>query len=41
MMVGMGLAEDAYDRLRRVAFEGEHLETHGRIGGRRTSCRPA
>ena len=28
----MGLAEDAYDRLRRVAFEGEHVERMAELG---------
>ncbi len=28
----MGLAEDAYDRLRRVAFEGEHAERMADLG---------
>jgi DNA-binding MarR family transcriptional regulator len=29
---GMGLAEDAFDRLRRVAFEGEHVERMAALG---------
>ncbi len=28
----MGLAEDAFDRLRRIAFEGEHIEKMAAIG---------
>jgi DNA-binding MarR family transcriptional regulator len=30
----MGLAEDAYERLRRVAFEGEHVERMAALGVR-------
>jgi DNA-binding MarR family transcriptional regulator len=30
----MGLAEDAFDRLRRVAFEGEHVEHMAALGVR-------
>ena len=26
----MGMAEDAFERLRRIAFEGEHVGAHGR-----------
>jgi DNA-binding MarR family transcriptional regulator len=28
----MGLAEDAFDRLRRIAFEGEHVERMAALG---------
>jgi DNA-binding MarR family transcriptional regulator len=31
---GMGLAEDAFERLRRVAFEGEHVERMAALGTR-------
>ena len=27
----MGVAEEAFDRLRRVAFEGEHMAADGRL----------
>jgi DNA-binding MarR family transcriptional regulator len=30
----MGLAEDAFDRLRRIAFEGEHVERTAALGVR-------
>ena len=30
----MGLAEDAFDRLRRIAFEGEHVERMAALGTR-------
>jgi DNA-binding MarR family transcriptional regulator len=30
----MGLAEDAFDRLRRIAFEGEHVEKMAALGAR-------
>ncbi len=30
----MGLAEDAFERLRRVAFEGEHVERMAALGSR-------
>src|SRR5579859_8254674 len=30
----MGLAEDAFERLRRVAFEGEHVERMAALGTR-------
>jgi DNA-binding MarR family transcriptional regulator len=30
----MGMAEDAFDRLRRVAFEGEHMERMAALGVR-------
>ena len=30
----MGLAEDAFDRLRRIAFEGEHVQKMAELGGR-------
>lgn len=33
-IVSMGLAEDAFDRLRRVAFEGEHVERMAALGTR-------
>ena len=31
---GMGLAEDAFERLRRVTFEGEHVERMAALGTR-------
>lgn len=30
----MGLAEDAFDRLRRIAFEGEHVQKMAELGAR-------
>ena len=30
----MGVAEDAFERLRRIAFEGEHMERMAALGGR-------
>ena len=30
----MGMAEDAFERLRRVAFEGEHVERMAGLGAR-------
>lgn len=30
----MGVAEEAFERLRRVAFEGEHVERMAALGGR-------
>ena len=30
----VGMAEDAFERLRRVAFEGEHVERMGALGVR-------
>jgi DNA-binding MarR family transcriptional regulator len=30
----MGVAEDAFERLRRIAFEGEHAERMAALGGR-------
>jgi len=30
----MGIAEDAFERLRRIAFEGEHVERMAALGGR-------
>jgi DNA-binding MarR family transcriptional regulator len=33
-MEGMGLAEDAFDRLRQIAFDGEHVERMAALGTR-------
>ena len=33
-IAGMGLAEDAFERLRRVTFEGEHVERMAALGTR-------
>jgi DNA-binding MarR family transcriptional regulator len=33
-IVGMGLAEDAFERLRRITFEGEHVERMAALGTR-------
>jgi DNA-binding MarR family transcriptional regulator len=30
----MGVAEEAFDRLRQIAFEGEHVERMAELGGR-------
>ncbi len=30
----MGMAEEAFERLRRIAFEGEHVERMAALGGR-------
>jgi DNA-binding MarR family transcriptional regulator len=30
----MGVAEEAFERLRRIAFEGEHMERMAALGGR-------
>ena len=31
-LASMGLAEEAFDRLRRIAFEGEHIEKMAALG---------
>jgi DNA-binding MarR family transcriptional regulator len=33
-MTGMGLAEEAFDRLRRIVFEGEHVERMAALGAK-------